>query len=92
MSTSLSDTQRPGYAQELRRGVGTFSSFAAGFSFVSILSDLAREKGFKVLAATRGDVGLASSFLQIDRRPARTPLGGDRREVGHGPAGTERPR
>ncbi|MFS8102641.1 amino acid permease [Lentzea alba] len=36
MSTSLSDT--PGYAQELRRGVGTFSSFAAGFSFVSILT------------------------------------------------------
>ncbi|MFT4083844.1 MAG: amino acid permease [Nocardioides sp.] len=28
----------PGYAQELRRGVGTFSSFAAGFSFVSILT------------------------------------------------------
>ncbi|GAB3890766.1 amino acid permease [Kibdelosporangium lantanae] len=27
-----------GYAQELRRGVGTFSSFAAGFSFVSILT------------------------------------------------------
>jgi CheY-like chemotaxis protein/signal transduction histidine kinase len=28
-------------------------------SFVGILSDLAREKGFKVLAAVRGDVGLA---------------------------------
>jgi urea carboxylase system permease len=27
-----------GYAQELRRGVGSFSSFAAGFSFVSILT------------------------------------------------------
>lgn len=27
-----------GYRQELRRGVGTFSSFAAGFSFVSILT------------------------------------------------------
>lgn len=27
-----------GYDQELRRGVGTFSSFAAGFSFVSILT------------------------------------------------------
>jgi urea carboxylase system permease len=40
MSTSLSDTGSPGsgYAQELRRGVGSFSSFAAGFSFVSILT------------------------------------------------------
>ncbi|HEX6974618.1 MAG TPA: response regulator, partial [Vicinamibacterales bacterium] len=28
-------------------------------SFVSILTDMAREKGFKVLAAIRGDVGLA---------------------------------
>lgn len=28
----------PGYTQELHRGVGTFSSFAAGFSFVSILT------------------------------------------------------
>ncbi|MFE9452007.1 amino acid permease [Streptomyces sp. NPDC006739] len=27
-----------GYQQELRRGVGTFASFAAGFSFVSILT------------------------------------------------------
>ncbi|MFD1052614.1 amino acid permease, partial [Kibdelosporangium lantanae] len=43
MSTSLRDdpargTVGIGYAQELRRGVGTFSSFAAGFSFVSILT------------------------------------------------------
>jgi urea carboxylase system permease len=43
MSTSLRDpdsggTQGIGYVQELRRGVGTFSSFAAGFSFVSILT------------------------------------------------------
>jgi urea carboxylase system permease len=28
----------PGYEQELHRGVGSFSSFAAGFSFVSILT------------------------------------------------------
>ena len=27
-----------GYKQELRRGVGSFASFAAGFSFVSILT------------------------------------------------------
>jgi len=43
MSTSLHDpgardAPRTGYAQELRRGVGTFASFAAGFSFVSILT------------------------------------------------------
>lgn len=43
MSTSLRDpgsraTAGTGYAQELRRDVGTFSSFAAGFSFVSILT------------------------------------------------------
>ncbi|MFT7765902.1 APC family permease [Clavibacter tessellarius] len=41
---SAQDTPTPaahlpsGYAQELHRGVGPFSSFAAGFSFVSILT------------------------------------------------------
>lgn len=38
---SAYEPPRPGptpYAQELRRGVGSFSSFAAGFSFVSILT------------------------------------------------------
>lgn len=40
-ATSDVDTQglaRLGYEQELHRGVGSFSSFAAGFSFVSILT------------------------------------------------------
>lgn len=40
-STVETDTQglaRLGYEQELHRGVGSFSSFAAGFSFVSILT------------------------------------------------------
>ena len=32
------DLGRLGYAQELHRGVGHFASFAAGFSFVSILT------------------------------------------------------
>ncbi|MBT2501771.1 APC family permease [Curtobacterium sp. ISL-83] len=39
--TTSPDTQglaRLGYEQELHRGVGPFSSFAAGFSFVSILT------------------------------------------------------
>lgn len=40
-ATSTVDPQglaRLGYEQELHRGVGSFSSFAAGFSFVSILT------------------------------------------------------
>lgn len=40
-ATTSVDTQglaRLGYEQELHRGVGSFSSFAAGFSFVSILT------------------------------------------------------
>src|SRR6201996_351801 len=35
---AASDLAALGYKQELRRGVGTFASFAAGFSFVSILT------------------------------------------------------
>jgi urea carboxylase system permease len=35
---AASDPAALGYKQELRRGVGTFASFAAGFSFVSILT------------------------------------------------------
>src|SRR5947209_2462086 len=29
-----------GYRQELRRGIGSFSSFAAGFSYLSILTGM----------------------------------------------------
>lgn len=35
-----------GYVQELHRGVGSFSSFAAGFSFVSILTTVFQLFGF----------------------------------------------
>jgi urea carboxylase system permease len=38
MTSTTSHPGDAGYAQELRRGVGTFASFAAGFSFVSILT------------------------------------------------------
>jgi len=37
-ATAASDLAALGYEQELHRGVGSFSSFAAGFSFVSILT------------------------------------------------------
>lgn len=37
-STGAADLARLGYKQELTRGVGSFASFAAGFSFVSILT------------------------------------------------------
>lgn len=37
-SAAASDLAALGYEQELHRGVGSFSSFAAGFSFVSILT------------------------------------------------------
>ena len=33
-----SDLSELGYKQELHRGLGPFASFAAGFSFVSILT------------------------------------------------------
>ncbi|TKV61534.1 amino acid permease [Nakamurella flava] len=36
--TAVSSEPSTGYRQELHRGVGSFSSFAAGFSFVSILT------------------------------------------------------
>ena len=35
-----SDLARFGYRQELKRGIGSFSSFAAGFSYISILTGL----------------------------------------------------
>ncbi|WP_051570918.1 APC family permease [Cryptosporangium arvum] len=38
MSTVAPERSPIGYKQELHRGVGTFASFAAGFSFVSILT------------------------------------------------------
>ncbi|WP_205752185.1 APC family permease [Cryptosporangium phraense] len=38
MSTTTTTRSSTGYEQELHRGVGTFASFAAGFSFVSILT------------------------------------------------------
>ncbi|GAA4350744.1 APC family permease [Microbacterium rhizosphaerae] len=38
LQTAGSTTADSGYTQELHRGVGSFSSFAAGFSFVSILT------------------------------------------------------
>ncbi|GAA0253804.1 APC family permease [Cryptosporangium japonicum] len=38
MSTAAPERSPIGYKQELHRGVGTFASFAAGFSFVSILT------------------------------------------------------
>ncbi len=38
VSTDTQSLARLGYEQELHRGVGSFSSFAAGFSFVSILT------------------------------------------------------
>src|ERR1041385_3810250 len=38
-----------GYQQELHRGVGSFASFAAGFSFVSILTTLSQLFGLGFL-------------------------------------------
>ncbi len=41
-----------GYEQQLRRGVGTFASFAAGFSFVSILATVFQLFGLEVYDLT----------------------------------------
>ncbi len=49
-------------------------------SFVNILKDMAREKGFKALAATRGDVGAGDG----------APLSAGRHHARHQPAGDGR--
>ena len=38
--TDNNDLARFGYRQELKRSIGSFSSFAAGFSYISILTGL----------------------------------------------------
>ena len=38
--TDNSDLAKFGYRQELKRSMGSFSSFAAGFSYISILTGL----------------------------------------------------
>jgi hypothetical protein len=48
-SDSASDSQDLasfGYKQELHRTLGTFSSFAAGFSYISILTGMFQLFGF----------------------------------------------
>lgn len=46
MTTTASELEEFGYRQELRRTLGGFSAFAAGFSFVSILTTVFQLFGF----------------------------------------------
>jgi urea carboxylase system permease len=40
-----------GYSQELHRSLGSFSSFAAGFSYISVLTGIIQLSGFGIAAA-----------------------------------------
>ena len=44
--TDVADLATHGYRQRLHRGLGSFSSFAAGFSYISILTGMFQLFGF----------------------------------------------
>src|SRR3981189_3100941 len=46
VSADTSDLARFGYRQELERSLGSFSSFAAGFSYISIMTGVFQLFGF----------------------------------------------
>src|ERR1700712_2285816 len=58
-----------GYSQELHRGVGHFTSFAAGFSFVSILTTVFQLFG---LGFSFGGAGFFWTWPAVS--PGRRPL------------------
>src|ERR1700710_1974402 len=45
-NSAASDLSSFGYEQQLHRSIGTYASFAAGFSFVSILTTIFQLFGF----------------------------------------------
>ena len=73
-----------GYKQELDRSLGSFSSFAAGFSYISILTGVFQLFGFAFLSARPGVLVVVADRL---RRPAarRALLRRARRAVSRSP-------
>ena len=57
-----------GYAQKLNRSLGSFSSFAAGFSYISILTGMFQLFGFGY------GFGGPLDVLVLDHRPGRPVL------------------
>jgi hypothetical protein len=61
-TTSLNDEaelNEYGYSQELHRSLGSFSSFASGFSYISVLTGIIQLSGFGHRhRRARGDLGL----------------------------------
>ena len=69
-----------GYKQELDRSLGSFSSFAAGFSYISILTGVIQLFAFGYLIrGPRRLVDLAGRACRTD--PGRAVLRGDGRPV-----------
>ena len=63
-----------GYKQELHRSLGSFSSFAAGFSYISILTGMFQTAALGFLfAGSRIHLGLAGRLPRPDdgRAPVR---------------------
>src|SRR6186713_1916503 len=82
--TDNNDLARFGYRQELKRSMGSFSSFAAGFSYISILTGLFQmfHLGYGVAgpaffwtwpAVLAGQLMVALCFAEL---AARYPLSG----------------
>ena len=74
--TDNNDLAGFGYRQELKRSMGSFSSFAAGFSYISILTGL-----FQMFHLGYGVAGPAFFW-----KPERSPALHRRRPPGHGMA------
>src|SRR3954468_18628891 len=73
-----------GYKQELHRTLGSFSSFAAGFSYISILTGMFQTAALGFLFAGRasiwpwavGFLGQMTVALQFAELSAHCPLAG----------------
>ncbi len=69
-----------GYKQELDRSLGSFSAFAAGFSYISILTGVTALFGFGYLNAGPG-VWWTWPVVVVRPDPRRAVLHGDGRPV-----------
>lgn len=83
-ATEASDLGDLGYSQQLSRNLGTYASFAAGFSFVSILTTVFQLFGFGFSFAGPGFfwtwpvvfLGQLLVALQFAELAARWPISG----------------
>ena len=71
VQTDAHDLASFGYKQELSRSLGSFSSFAAGFSYISILTGMFQTAALGLpLRRPRLHLGLADRLLRADDRRA----------------------